>query len=370
MLFLPLVIAACGSKKTASEETTVIQDENRVIFSEAEMKTGGIVVGHPIIGKSTSYIKVSGEVGVPPQNMVSISFPPGGYLSSTTMVPGRKVRKGESIAVMKDQSLIQLQQDFLVARSKVGFLAKEYERQRLLNQTKTTSDKVFEQTESEYRAQRILMNSLKEKLLLIHIDPASLSENNIRRSVNIYSPIDGYVSEVNVNIGKYVSPTEVLFELVNPRDLLLTLRVFEKDLPGLQAGQRVKVNLVNEPATVYEAVIQLISKSLDDTRSAKVQCRFVQPPADLLPGMFANAIIETTSSEALLVPEEAVVRWGNDQYVFSEKADRTFEMTRVDAGTTEEGRTEIRTGISSADDRIIIKNAYTALMKLHNKAEE
>src|SRR5690606_9797231 len=109
--------------------------------------------------------------------------------------------KGEAIATMQDQSLIQLQQDFLVAKTRVEFLKKEYDRQKALNETKITSDKAFEQVESEYRTQRIQMNSLMEKLKLLGIDPSSLHDGNIRRTINIYSPIDGYVSEINVNVG-------------------------------------------------------------------------------------------------------------------------------------------------------------------------
>ena len=56
---------------------------------------------------------------------------------------------------------------------------------------------------------------------------------NISKSVNIYSPIDGFVSKVNVNIGKYVNPADILFELINPDDIHLNLKVFEKlnDIP-------------------------------------------------------------------------------------------------------------------------------------------
>uniref|UniRef100_UPI001C2EFBAC efflux RND transporter periplasmic adaptor subunit n=1 Tax=Mucilaginibacter humi TaxID=2732510 RepID=UPI001C2EFBAC len=63
------------------------------------------------------------------------------------------------------------------------------------------------------------MASLAEKLQLIGIHTRNISASKISRSVNIYSPITGFVSKVNVNIGKYVSPTEVLFELVNPTDI-------------------------------------------------------------------------------------------------------------------------------------------------------
>ena len=163
----------------------------------------------------SSILKVNGVVDVPPQNMVSVSFPLGGYLKSTHLLPGMKVSKGQSIAVMEDQALIQMQQDYLVAKSKVYFLEKEFERQKTLNETKTSSDKIFEQVASEYQMEKVILSSLKEKLLMVGLNPATLTESKISRSISIHSPINGYVSAVNVNIGKYVNPADILFELVN-----------------------------------------------------------------------------------------------------------------------------------------------------------
>lgn len=362
--------ASCSTNQTVTEQKTADVPENVVTLTTTERKTAGMELGKPEKGLASSYLKVSGLVDVPPQNVVSVSFPIGGYLVSTRLLPGMRVRRGEAIAQMQDQSLIQLQQDYLVAKAKVGFLQKEYERQKLLNATKTTSDKVLEQTQSEYQTQRILVSSLREKLRLVRIDPGSLNENNIRRSVAIYSPIDGYVSAVHVNIGKYVNPSDVLFELVNPNDLHLSIKVFEKDLPLLHPGQKVKVNLVNNPEKTYEAEVRLISKNLDNDRSAEVHCHFNNGTADLLPGMFANATIETKTTEAVTVPEDAVVRWGANHYLFVQKKADSFAMEEVTVGTTSNGRTEIR---SAPEDllgqTVISKNAYTALMKLQNKAE-
>jgi hypothetical protein len=82
-------------------------------------------------------------------------------------------------------------------------------------------------------------NSYFEKLRLIGINPQNLRENNISRNIRITSPITGYVSKVNVNIGKYLNPADVLFELIDPRDIHLNLNVYEKDLEKLSIGQKL-----------------------------------------------------------------------------------------------------------------------------------
>lgn len=361
--------ASCSNQKNNEDNKNVIP-ENIVQLSDAEIKTAGIELGRPTKGITSSFLKVNGLIDVPPQNVVSISFPVGGYLVSTKLLPGMKVYKGQVLAEMQDQSLIQMQQDYLVAKTRVGFLQKEYDRQKLLNSTKTSSDKVFEQTESEFQTQKVLMNSLREKLRMVHIDAFSLNENNIRRSVMIYSPINGYVSAVEVNIGKYVNPSDVLFELVNPDDLHFAAKVFEKDLPHIQVGQKLMVNLVSNPEKTFNAEVTLVSKNLDSDRSALVHCHFINATQELLPGMFANASIEIKNNEGIIVPEEAVVRWGNQHYVFVEKGKSVFEMVQVTAGSVENGNVDIQSqSINLLEQRLISKNAYAALMKMENKSE-
>jgi cobalt-zinc-cadmium efflux system membrane fusion protein len=373
LIFVLLVLTSCGSKEneTVPAAKSATDNNNVVMLTDVQIKTAGIQTGKPTIENMSSTIKVNGLVDVPPQNMVSVSFPFGGYLKSTHLLPGMKVRKGESIAVMQEQSLIQMQQEYLVSKSKVSYLQKEYERQKTLNATKTSSDKVFEQISNEYQMERVIVNSLKEKLLMAGINPASLTENKISGSVSIHSPINGYVAAVKVNIGKYVNPADVLFELINPEDIHLAFKVFEKDLPYLKEGQKVKAHLVNNTTKIYNAEIILISKNLDENRSALVHCHFQNSNHDLLPGMFLNAEIETTNGAAVTVPDDGIVRFEDKHYIFVQRSTTRFELMEVKPGNSMNGKTEIASGITNfAEQTIVTKNAYTLLMKLKNTAEE
>lgn len=372
MLFLLIVLFSCSAKEDAKQESTPQQSTGTIVsLTDAQIKNAGIETGKPQMRSMQSILNVNGLVDVPPQNMVTISFPSGGYLKSTNMLPGMKIRKGQVIAVMQDQSFIQMQEDYLMAKAKLAFLQKEYERQKLLNTTKATSDKVFEQTASDYQSEKITVKALSEKLLLIGINPGRLNENNISRTVNIYAPINGYVADVRVNIGKYVNPTDVLFDLVNPNDLHLALTVFEKDLPSIHPGQIVKAYLTSDTAKIYEAKIILVSKTLDSNRSAVVHCHFIGAEPKLLPGMFMNAEIEVTNATVVTVPEEAVVRSGDKDYIFIERKNKQFEITPVNTTLSENGFIAINSGNTDLLNEVIItKNAYAALMKMKNTGED
>jgi cobalt-zinc-cadmium efflux system membrane fusion protein len=86
--------------------------------------------------------------------------------------------------------------------------------------------------------------------------------------------------------------------------------------------------------------------------------------------MFANATIETKNREGILVPEDAVVNWGDQHYVFIQKERYQFEMTPVKAGNSVNGSIDIQSpSLNLLEQTLISKNAYTALMKIKNKAE-
>lgn len=376
IIMLLATLYGCSGKQTDTQDAAPAKDTatttatNVVVLTAAQMKNAGIETGKPEMRTMQTILKVNGLIDVPPQNMVTISFPSGGYLKSTSLLPGMQVKKGQVLAVLQDQLFVQMQEDFLMAKTKVAFLQKEYERQKLLNTTKATSDKVFEQTTSDYQSARITVNALKEKQLLLGINPTALTENNISRTVNIYSPISGYVAAVKVNIGKYVSPTDVLFELVNIDDLHLTLTVFEKDLTALQPGQLIKAYLTSDTTKSYEAKIVLISKTLDSNRSAEVHCHFTGSLPPLFPGMFMNAQIALTNNAVVAVPDDAVVRSGDSDYVFVERKPSQFEMMPVKVAVTQNGFSGIVTNNDALNLIIIKKNAYAALMKLKNTGED
>ena len=369
-----ITLYACGSKtsntETQTAETTVAESTT-VTLTTAQAKNAGIDTGHALNRGLSTTLKVTGAIDVPPQNMVSISFPMGGYLKSTKLLPGMHVSKGEVIAMMEDQQFIQLQQDYLTAKAKLVYTQKDFERQRDLNQSKANSDKIFQQAQSDYEGQKILVSSLAEKLRLIGMNPARVTDGSITRSAAIRSPIDGYVTKVNVNIGKYVNPSDVLFEIVDPRDIHLGLDVFEKDVTLLHEGQKVIAYTNGRPDKKYICEIVLIGRDLSDQRKTVVHCHFEQYDKSLLPGTFMNAEIEVKKGNSLTLPEDAIVNYENKTFAFVAKGGNTYEITEVKTGVAQGGYIEVSAqGKDLSNQTFATKGAYTLLMKMKNTAEE
>ena len=372
ILIIAIIIfsTACSSKKSETEKTTPIASTNQVLLNDSQMKSAVIELGNLQQMEISSILKVNGKIDVPPQNMISISVPLGGYLKSTKLLPGQPIRKGESIAIVEGEQYIQLQQDYLTAKEKVRFLENEYLRQKELNKSQASSDKVFQQAETDYKSQQVLIGALNEKLQLVGINTTNLTPNTISRSINIISPINGYVSKVNVNIGKYVSPTDVLFELINPTDIHLALKIFEKDIAQLFIGQKLFAFTNNQPNKKHPCEILLIGKDISTERSIDVHCHFEDYDKTLVPGTYMNAEIQIKNSKSYVLPTDAIVRFDNKEYAFTQEKVNEFKMVELVTGTTEKGFTEIQNSEKLISRKFVLKGAYSLLMSLKNKTEE
>ena len=366
------IFSACSSdKQVVQQEQTAASETQEITLTDSQMLSLSIQFGDISASKMSSEINVQGRIDLPPQNLISVNFPLGGYLKSTKLIPGMHVSKGEVIAIMEDQGIVQLQQDYLQSMTRLALAKAEFERQKTLTENNAGTTKAYQQAESEYGLQSINVKSLSEKLKLIGIDPTKLNTSTISGQVPIRSTINGFVSKVNVNTGKYVQATETIFELIDPDDIHAALTIFEKDLPFIKKGNSVSITFIDDPKQTYSAEVILVSQDIDDNRTAIAHCHFRSKPKTLLPGMFVEANISIDPRTVNTLPEDAVVLFGNQHYVFYRKSGSTLVMKPVDVGLSKEGRIEITKGLEEIPKGSVAQNhAHKLLGMIKNSGEE
>lgn len=314
-------------------------------------------------------LRLSGRVVASPENLVSVSSPLGGYVAAIHLLPGTVFKKGQVLAVLEDNQYIQLQQDYLTTRARLKMAELDFHRQKALNESKASSDKVLESAEAEYRTLLVAEKALEEKLRLIGIDPQKLAVQDISKSVRIYAPFDGMVSTVSVNKGKYAAPGDILFELVNPRDLLLHLKAFEKDLDALSVGQTLSAYTNEQPDRMLNARIVSVGTLVHDNGTADVHARIEGSAAGIVPGRYMNSAVTIQKTETYTLPEQAVVDFEGKHYVFEAVDEHTFRWIGVDVGTRSEGYVEIADPVAIQGKKLVDSGAYTLLMALKNEGE-
>lgn len=371
-IYLALILAltiACQSKKEETATETAVK-ENVVELTKNQLDNSKIKIGSLTNTSLSSTIKVNGKITLAPNAMASVSMPLGGYIKNIKVMPGMVIRKGQVLAVIEDQSYVQIQQDYLTTKQQLAYASKDFARQKELNSSQAVSEKNYQLAESEFAKQRITLKSLEEKLKLIHINPVSLTANTISKSVNIYAPISGMITKIDVNIGKYVNATDMLFQIMDNQSMYAKLNVFEKDAANLAIGQKIKVYTNTQPDVFYETKIEFVNKSYSDENAIEVYAKISNTTKKLIPGNYINASIQIDNNNAFVVSNDAIVDFEDKKFVFVQDANKnTFSMQEVQIGTVTDKISEIRNYEMLQNKNIVISDAYTLLMVLKNKEE-
>ena len=375
---ITLVSCSGGTKGAAETKEEEVIPEDIVELRGDQIKLANIETGAIETRSLSGTLKVSGIIAVAPQNLATVSMPLGGFVKSTSLMPGNAVRKGQTLAILENQEFVDIQQAYLEAKNKFEYSEAEYNRQNELYKNDISSQKIMQQVTSEYKSLKTQVKALEQKLALIGIDPANLHEDDISRSVAVVSPISGFVKAVNINIGKFVSPSDVLFEIVNSDKLFLELTLFEKDADKVSTGQKIRF-FINNETEQHDAVIYQTGRSINADKTYKVYASVPGICKNVLPGMYVNAIIESTSNKVTALPSDAIVSFDDKDYIFvfdknKEEAGQPFTEYRiieVQKGVSDGGFTEIilPEGFDISTAKVVIKGAYNLLSAKKNAGE-
>ncbi|MBN8861816.1 MAG: efflux RND transporter periplasmic adaptor subunit [Sphingobacteriales bacterium] len=386
-IFLVLLLSACSGddKKSSVEESaksTTIDTSSTALttitFTADQYQLSGIETGTIQNRELSNIIKLNGIIDVEPSNVASVSAPLGGFIKTAGLLPGQPVKKGQVLATVENPEFINLQQEYMESLGKLQYLEQEYKRQQTLREQDVNAAKTLQQVTSDYKVMQARVNGLEQKLALAGISSSALQQGGkISRTANIYAPISGFVTASNVNIGKYVNPTDVLFELENRSDLHLALNALEKDITKVKVGQTVKFSLANENNYNRLASVFLIGKATNNDRNIPVHCHLAkQDESALLPGMYVKAWIETGASSQPSVPIDAIIQLEGKDYIVSlvsqSQNGYTFELIQILKATEQEGYAGITLpeDINIVSAKIVTKNAYAILSAIKNAEEE
>lgn len=385
-------LSSCSSKgnaESAPAEETKTEEADMVDLSEDQFKTVNIQYGAIEDKNLSSVIRASGEIEAPPQQLITVSSPYGGVVKNIPLLEGKFISQGQVVAVLENPEFIQLQQDYLDYKSQLSFLKEELNRQEELAKENVNAKKTLQKASSEYNSMVARVQGLRSKLQLININPDKIGTGSISSRANVYATTSGYVTKVKANIGKYVNANEALAEIADTRELHVELTVFEKDVPKIKAGQKVRFVLNNETMERF-AEISLVGREISADRTVRVHSRLLKEDKDLLPGLFLKGIIETGIATTTALPDKAIVQSAGKSYIFIAAEETKEEKQPADAkkdGVIEKHipfkRIEVTTGVSEngytevilpegfdKNSKVVINGAYDLLSKMNNVEEE
>lgn len=369
-----IILSSCGTNPTPAstkEDSAAVVVSNMVQLTKEQAALAQLELAPIQQGKMKGMTHLNGVIDVLPTGIASVSIPMGGYIQDINLIPGTYVKKGQVLATVKDPAYVQLQENYLSTKAKLSYLQQDLDRQKALLTQEAVSKKSFQQIQADFNTNSIQLKALSEQLKLINIQPESLTTEKMSSLIQLAAPIAGYISKVNINRGKYVTPSDILLEIINPNDIHAAITIYEKDIANFKVGNKGTVTLTQDPSKKYPVSVLAVAHNINEDKTGLLHCHFEKIPANVLPGMFLTADIIVETNDAVLLPIASVQRFQGKDYIFIQSAENTFEAIEIQVHQSNESFVTV----SNADantwigKQIVVKNAYSLLGKLMNKSE-
>lgn len=329
-LFIALIALAtlisCNSEKTDSQE--IEQEEHGpegiVTLNENQQKALNLKLGNFQMRNLTTVVKTNGQLTVPPASKADITAIIGGNVKEINVFHGDKVKKGQLLAILEHPDYIILQEEFADIANQLEFLNKEYLRQKELFENNVGSGRDLQKVKADYYAAKSKYAGLKSRLKLINISPEKVEAGSITSSIRINSPIDGYINDININLGTYIGATDKLFSITDNDAIHADFTIYEKDAHLVKDGQTIHFTVANIPEQELTATIFAIGKEFESSsRSIEIHASINNPKFDLIQGMYISGHLHTDKKYTRTLPNDAVVTEGTKSFIFI--YDESFE---------------------------------------------
>jgi cobalt-zinc-cadmium efflux system membrane fusion protein len=374
ILLTTIILTSCGTKTkptAAKEEAAIAVESNLIQLTKEQVALAQLVTAPIQLGKMKGMAHLNGVVDVPPTGIASVSIPMGGYVQDINLIPGTYVKKGQVLATVKDPTYVQLQENYLAAKAKLEYLQQDIDRQKTLLTQEAVSKKAYQQLQADFATNQIQVKALSEQLKLINIQPDNLTTEKMTSLVQLIAPISGYITKVNINRGKYVTPSDILLEIMDPNDIHAAITIYESAIAGFKVGMKGTVSLTQDPTKKYPVSILAVSHNINEDKTGLLHCHFEKTPSNVLPGMFLSADIVVETNEAVLIPIESVQRFQGKDFIFLQTAQNEYEAIEIQVSQT---NAEYVT-VSNKDAKswigkpLVVKNAFSLLGMMMNKSE-
>lgn len=360
LIFMHACHGGGGSEASLTEEAEG-STSGEIILTKAQFDASGMKTGTPSPMMFSEEVSANGMLGSTLYGRAKINTLIPGRIRELNFSIGDQVEKGEVLFTLQSHEIIMLQQEYAEVVQQLDLLKSDYERLKSLSEEKIVAQKDFRKIESEYNTMLVRAEGLKARLRMINVNPASVEKGIILPVLSVISPIRGVVTIQDLVLGQFVEPQLTVMEVVDTRKLQLNIMVFESDLAGLAPGQTVKFHTPGQENQVFEATLSHIGKSVDlQTKTVKCIARVnAEDRGAFVNNLFVETSIITCEREAIAIPERALIREPDRDFIWvriAETADQmTFRKVPVQTGVTREGYTEI---LEEGLSEILLEGAY------------
>jgi RND family efflux transporter MFP subunit len=310
----------------------------------------------PEMREIDSSVTTSGTVRLRTGAQVRVGSQVSGIVRKLNVTVGSHIQKGDVIAEIDPKPLQARveQARTQAAMDEVGVAKaqRDFDRGQQLFAEGVLPAQQKEDLEWQMKSAQAKLEKSKSDLTAAEID---LSYAVIR------APISGTIASVSTQEGEtvaasFAAPTFVT--IIEDNALELVAMVDETDIANVRPGERVSFTVEAYPSREIPAVVKRIdpvATIISGVVNYPVMAAIQKHERLLKPDMTANITIETAEHKALVLPNAAIQRDGEERFVFVLK-DGKQEKRSVTIGTRAAGFTEIKKGVNATEQVVINRN--------------
>jgi len=298
-------------------------DKAVVKISPAIVDNLGVRTEQVIQGDFTQRIETVGYINIDENTISQVHTYVDGWIRKLLIkAAGEKVAKGQLILQFYSPVLNEAQEEYLI----------------------TLNDPSSHLTQAAH-----------QKLLALGISENQIQQikksHQLNQLIDIYSPQNGIISELNVREGMQVTPSTTIMSLADLKDVWMMAEVYETQAQLVSAGQEAEARLSSLPGKILKGRIDYVYPQVDPTtRTLKIRLRFDNPDNQLKPGMYANiSLLAKSKSNVISIPQEALIRTEQGDRVIVALGNGRFEPRIVTAGIESGNRIEITSGLKQGE---------------------
>lgn len=291
----------------------------------------------------TAEVSITGTAR--PNQIVTLYAMESGMLMQLRKDIGDKVRQGETIAVLGNPELQQLQikwqAETKAKKANYDRLNSVYEKTPAL-----TNIQMVENAEAEYLSAKANLDAVNNRIGFLTIK-APFSGTITKRFVDKGAMIQSGLSEDNA---------QAIFEIQEIDPIRLTIPVPEADAVSIKEGMEVEVTLPELSGNSFMVKVSRISNALDPmSKTMQVEIDLENPDGRIISGMYAKALLQLSSRENILsLPIISKVSHKNEDYILAVIDDK-IKRIGVKIGLSNQDYFEVLNDEITPETQVIVK---------------
>ena len=354
--------APTGAKGASSEKSgksdmaamSGMSTDGAVHLTTAQLTTFGVTFGTVEQRTLTTDVRTAGTVVMDEARVATVTPKINGFVERLYVnTTGQPVRRGEPLAEIFSAELIAAEEELLLAR-------------RLDRTVGQSAVPGVPSSSGE------LLAAARRRLRLWDVSDAQIDDvlrtGRSRRTITLYSPATGVVTDKKVTQGQAVQAGTELYVVADLSSVWVDAQVRESDAADLRVGSGADLEFATYPGRAYKGRVTFLYPTVaEQTRSLRARIAIANADGRLKPGMYATVRLSSPTRSALTVPRSAVLQTGERAVVFVDQGRGALRPMDVVTGRTAGEYVEVLSGL--APGQRVVTSAQFLLDSESNLAE-